>query len=189
MTLKALGAATTDAPRLHLRFDRVVVELTGRLKAALEDVVPDGRSLIVTCTAPIRQSGKTAVETVEIARALIARSHGAAETGAEVQGNAVRLRLVKTGASGAAKIIAFVHNCETPAELVLDMTQALIEALDEGAARRSRRLVVDNPNGPRHARSWREVYAAIDPAVAWSEPTMVNGTDKPHALTDRPGTG
>ena len=183
VAMRAKGAATADAPRLHLRFDKVVVELIARLKAALDDAVPEGRSLVVTCTAPIRQSGKTAAEAVAVARDLIAKSRGAAETGVEIQGNAVRLRLVKTGASGAAKVIGFVHNRETPAALVFDMTEMLIDALDAAATRGLRAPILANPEGPQHLRSWREAYAAVAPAPGRTV-SIVGANGRAGALTD-----
>ena len=44
----------------RLRFDRVALGFVRRLQAALSASVPDGRTLIVTITAPIRVPSKTA---------------------------------------------------------------------------------------------------------------------------------
>ena len=44
----------------RLRFDRVALGLVRRLQAALGESVPDGKTLIVTITAPIRVPSKTA---------------------------------------------------------------------------------------------------------------------------------
>ena len=44
----------------RLRFDRVALGFVRRLQAALSASVPDGRTLILTITAPIRVPSKTA---------------------------------------------------------------------------------------------------------------------------------
>ncbi len=48
------------AAKLKLRFDRLVRRLTGDLKATLAGVLPEGQSVLITVTAPIKHPAKTA---------------------------------------------------------------------------------------------------------------------------------
>jgi hypothetical protein len=155
--------SVTSKPRL--RFDRVVLELIARLQAGCTPVIPDDRTVVVTCTAPIRLSGKTALETEQRIRAALARDarKDIVET---LHDNTVRIRLVRSHIKDAARLAAFVHNPDPGvAEGLLDMTQAMIDALAPAYARRrpgKRPLVVANPSEPL-GKTWRHIYAALAP--------------------------
>lgn len=108
------------AARLKLRFDKVVRRLGGELKAALAGVMPDGQSVVITVTAPIKLPAKTA-ETVEnIVRDGLA--HG--EICATIHGNQVRVRRIADVAANMPKVLAFVHNVESDAGQLLDIAEA-----------------------------------------------------------------
>ncbi len=74
------------AAKLQLRFDKVVRRLTGDLKAMLASVLPEGQSVVITVTAPIKYPAKTA-ETLEnivrdgLAHGELCRLHTGAQTG------------------------------------------------------------------------------------------------------------
>ena len=57
----------------RLRFDRVALGFVRRLQAALSASVPDGRTLILTITAPIRVPSKTAAALEDNIRTYLAR--------------------------------------------------------------------------------------------------------------------
>jgi hypothetical protein len=105
------------AAKLRLRFDKVVRRLTVDLKATLAGVLPEGQSIIITVTAPLRHPAKTA-ETLEI----IVRNglvHG--ELCTTIHGNKIRLRPITRVATNMPKVLAFVHNTETDARQILDI--------------------------------------------------------------------
>ena len=58
--IKQRIAERGDLTKPRLRFDRVALGLVGGLQAALSEFVPDGQTVILTITAPIRLPSKTA---------------------------------------------------------------------------------------------------------------------------------
>jgi hypothetical protein len=59
-TLKRRGAGEGNAAKPRLRFDKVATRLIERLQATLGETVPDGTTVLLTITAPIRLPSKTA---------------------------------------------------------------------------------------------------------------------------------
>jgi hypothetical protein len=175
----AEGPAVATKPRL--RFDRVVLELIARLQAGCGPVMPDGCTAVVTCTAPVRLSGKTAAALVQRIGDAVAR--GVRKDIAEnVHGNAVRIRFARAQVRGAARLAAFVHNPDPGAAVtLLTMTQALVEGLAAAYAPTKppgkRWLVVVNPGKPA-GETWRYVYAALAPPPRYEKVlmTFVDGT-------------
>lgn len=118
--LKATGASSA---KLGLRFDRVVVRVLADLRDFADRVVPDGLSVILTISAPIRLPAKT-VRGLEIEiAALLAADGPSAERSAVIHGNQVRIRLAKNGRGRARKLIGFVHNPGADAQALLDVAQ------------------------------------------------------------------
>jgi hypothetical protein len=76
------------AAKLDLRFDKVVVRLVGGLKAALADVVPQGRAVVFTVAAPIRLPATTAAALENLAR----NCPPGGERRETIYGNPVRVR-------------------------------------------------------------------------------------------------
>jgi hypothetical protein len=110
------------AAKLRLRFDRVVVRVVGRLKAALADIVPQDQTVIVTITAPIRLPAKTAAELESLARG--------GDFSGIVHGNQVRVHRVTGVPSSAPRVIGFVHNPDSDAGVILAMTEARLRERD-----------------------------------------------------------
>ena len=71
----------------RLRFDRVALGFVRRLQAALSASVPDGRTLILTITAPIRVPSKTAAALEDNIRTYIARQSAQGEAKHTIHGN------------------------------------------------------------------------------------------------------
>ncbi|HEY3852454.1 MAG TPA: hypothetical protein VGL87_15875 [Steroidobacteraceae bacterium] len=108
------------AAKLKLRFDKVVRRLTGDLKATLAGVLPEGQSVVITVTAPIKHPAKTAETLENIVRDGLA--HG--ELRKTIHGNKVRVRPITHVATNMPKVLAFVHNTESDARLILDIAES-----------------------------------------------------------------
>ena len=59
-TLKRRDTGQGHAAKPRLRFDKVATRLIERLQATLGETVPDGMTVLLTITAPIRLPSKTA---------------------------------------------------------------------------------------------------------------------------------
>lgn len=94
----------------RLRFDKVARRFVSDLQTALRHAVPDGTTVTFTITAPIRLASKTAVVLEEQIRVLLARRAKQAESEQTIHGNAIRVRVVRTGSTQAPKVVGFVHN-------------------------------------------------------------------------------
>jgi hypothetical protein len=108
------------AAKLKLRFDKVVRRLTGDLKATLAGVLPEGRSVVITVTAPIKHPAKTAETLENIVRDGLA--HG--ELCKTINGNKVRVRPITHVATNMPKVLAFVPNAESDARLILNIAES-----------------------------------------------------------------
>ena len=108
--------------KLRLRFDKVVVRVVGRLKAALADIVPQDQTVIFTITAPIRLPGKTATELESLARR--------GEFSGNVHGNQVRVHRVTGVPSTMPRVIGFVHNPDSDSGVILAMTESRLLGRD-----------------------------------------------------------
>src|SRR5580692_8847237 len=72
-TLKARGTGQGNAARLRLRFDKVATRLMDRLQATLGETVPEGMTVLLTITAPIRLPSKTAASLEDKIQTLLGR--------------------------------------------------------------------------------------------------------------------
>lgn len=93
-----------------LRFDKVARGFIARLQDALSAHVPAGKTLVVTCTAPIRKDSATGAEVIELLAVALGRGPARLEWGKTINGNRVRARLVKRTAANPDKVVGFVHN-------------------------------------------------------------------------------
>jgi hypothetical protein len=167
----AVSVATLDrrfVEKPHLRFDRVALRLVRRLRDALSEAVPDGETVILTVTAPIRLPGRTAAELEGKIRTCLAPGSWAAEIKDTVHGNGIRLRLVKHGFRPAPKLVGFVHNPESDPGVLMDLTSTLIEIFSaasvEAARARSsgeRWLVLASEDGSSHIETYRRVCSLL----------------------------
>jgi hypothetical protein len=127
------GRGTPAKPRL--RFDKVAVRFVDDLRSALHEAVPNGKTLVLTVTAPIRQSGKTAAAFAERMRDGMARRSARLDIRETIEGNQIRARLVK--AAGPAKVIGFVHNPGVDGTVLLGAAQAFLAAIEAAARKRA----------------------------------------------------
>lgn len=112
--------------RVQLRFDRVALRFIDDVRSALHAVVPDGMTLMFTITAPIRLASKTAATLEEKARGALARRSVRVALNETINGNQVRVRLVK-GASKETRVVGFVHNPGSDPDILFDVTQGLLK--------------------------------------------------------------
>jgi hypothetical protein len=168
--LKPRPAVRDGVSKPRLRFDRVALGLVRRLQAALSEAVPENKTVIVTVTAPIWQASKTASALEDIIRGCLARRRPAqtrlVEAKDSIHENQIRVRLVEGGSKRASKVVGFVHNPDSDPEVLLDMTQSLIEGLamkSAGPARAAgdRWLVLAGEDLPSHIETYRQIYAAL----------------------------
>ena len=110
------------AAKLRLRFDRVVRWLVDDLKAGLTELVPEGEALLFTITAPIKLPGKTATALKGLALGELSGG----EFRGNVHGNEVRIRRLVGISLPLPKVIAFVHNPESDADVILKLAELRI---------------------------------------------------------------
>jgi hypothetical protein len=119
----------------RLRFDRVVVGLLGRLRAALTGRVPQGAAAVVTITAPIRLASRTAAVLEETIGALPRARSGRPPLRKTVNGNQIRAQIMRSGGTSRSPLAGFVHNRDSDPGVLFDLTRALLRI---GSTRRSR---------------------------------------------------
>src|SRR3974377_911052 len=85
--LKRIGQGTATKP--HLRFDKVATRLMERLQATVGETVPEGMTVLLTVTAPIRLPSKTATALEDKIRTLLGRGSPGREEKGTIHGNRV----------------------------------------------------------------------------------------------------
>jgi hypothetical protein len=118
--LKVDGLSTSQA---GLRFDRVVVGVLGALRSYAEETAPDGVTVLVTISAPIRLPAKTADALKQDIKTLISSGRSGVSHAAAVNGNSVQLRIVREGSDRSPRLIGFVHNPGSNPALLLDIAE------------------------------------------------------------------
>jgi hypothetical protein len=144
----------------RLRFDRVVLELIRRLRAALEDELTSGQTVVVTVTAPILLPSKTAATLEENIRALLRdRSRQLTDT---VHGNQVQIRILRGGRTSRSRLIGFVHNPDSDPSSLFELADSLLQRI--GSIKRTRSefsgdrwLVIANQD----ESSWIKTYQHV----------------------------
>jgi len=170
------GSSERSPTRLGLRFDRVATRLIGRLRDALHESVPDDCTVMLTVTAPIRLPLKTAAALEERIRGCLARAPARAAIADTIHGNEVRIRLVGHAISGTSKLVGFVHNPDTDAGLLLDLTCSLFDCVGAQEARRAAAALVGDQWLVIASDAWRSHIAAY--RHAWSQLSIPTGFAK-----------
>lgn len=145
----------------RLRLDRTAVALVRRLHANLAQSVPEGKTVIVTITAPIRQDSKTGMVLEDKIRHLLATRRAQLKT--TIHGNRIQVRLLKGGAGRTSRLIGFVHNPKPSPAVLFDVTRSLLACI--GSAQRpptgERWLIVANQDGLAPVETVRQVSLAL----------------------------
>lgn len=173
-------AGQGDLTKPRLRFDKAVLRLVGALQAALPEVVPDGEAVILTVTAPIRLPSKTAAALETKVRDCLAHRSAPVEVKDTIYGNQIRVRLVQGVSRRMSKVIGFVHNPESDPDVLLCLTQSLLQHIGAAADKRppenfagDRWLVVANEDGLPHIETYRHVYSQLAPSTDFKKILMV----------------
>jgi hypothetical protein len=136
-TLRARSTGTGYAAKPGLRFDKVATRLIERLRATLGETVPDGTTVLLTVTAPIHLPSKTAATLEDKIQTILGRGVPGRDEKDTIHGNRVQIRLLRGQAERAPKMIGFVHNADSDALLLLNMTRELLELISAAAGRRA----------------------------------------------------
>jgi hypothetical protein len=118
---QVLAGSGLSPAKLGLRFDRVVLRVLGDLRTFAEGAAPDGVTVLVTMTAPIRLPART-VETLREKIGALLANPATSDAGA-VHGNQVRVRLVRPSAGDHPKLLGFVHNPGRDTDQLLDLAE------------------------------------------------------------------
>jgi hypothetical protein len=110
----------------RLRFDKVALRFVANLRTSLHDLVPKGRTLALTITAPIRQDSKTSAEVERQLRERLSRRSSKLEFDETIHANRIRARLIDGNSPRIPNVIGFVHNPDTDAAELLLAAQALL---------------------------------------------------------------
>ena len=193
-TLRQHCPGQGKSPKPHLRFDRVVIGLMGRLRVTLGETVPDGMTVLLTVTAPIRLASKTAGALEGKIQNLLRPGSAGRDKKDTIHGNRVRIRLLRNGLERAPKMIGFVHNSDTDPLLLLNMTSELLELLSAEACRRAARLprkstdkrwlVVISARGSSCLEAYRYIYSQLPMTTDYEEVLMMFGDGRVEALTE-----
>ena len=172
-----------------LRFDKVALRLIGRLQAALSAFVADGEAVLVTVTAPIRLPSKTAAALESQVRDRLARRPAQLEIKETICGNQIRVRLLSGVSGRMSKVIGFVHNPDSDADVLLGLTQTLLQQVGAAADRRppetftgDRWLVIADEDGLAPIETYRQVYAQISTSTDFKKVLMVLGGGRVETL-------
>jgi hypothetical protein len=179
-----------DLTKPRLRFDRVALRLVGGLQAALSEFVPDGEAVILTITAPIRLPSKTAAALESKIRDCLARRSAQVKVKDTIYGNQVRVRLVKGVSRRMSKVIGFVHNPDSDPDVLLRLTQSLLQHIGAAADKRppekftgDRWLVVANKHGLSYIETYRHVYSQLSISTDFKNILMVLAGGRVETLT------
>ena len=189
-TLQRHGPGQGDAGKPRLRFDKVVVRLMERLRVTLDETVPNGMTVLLTITAPIRLPSKTAASLEDKIKTLLGRGFPGRDQRATIHGNQVRIRLSRDESERAPKLIGFVHNVDTDPLLLLNMTDELLELFSSEAGRAARKpaagrwLVVISPRGFSRLEAYRSIFSQLRRATGDKKILIVFADGRVGTLTE-----
>jgi hypothetical protein len=180
-TIKRRGTGEGDAAKPRLRFDKVATGLIERLQAALGETVPDGMTVLLTITAPIRLPSKTAASLEDKIQTLLGRRSPGRDVQDTIHGNSVHIRFLKDVSGRAPKLIGFVHNSDSDSLQFLNMTREMLELINVQAAKQAPRLaddrwlVVINTGRISCLEVYRSIYSQLALATDYEKVLMVFG--------------
>jgi hypothetical protein len=187
--LKRRGTGKRSAAKPRLRFDKVAARLLHRLRVTADETVPEGMTVVLTITAPIRLASKTAASLEDKMRTLLARKHLGRDEKDTIYGNRVRIRLLRNECAPAPKLIGFVHNSDLAPFLLLDMTRETLELFSAKIGGRTPRpagerwLVVTSPDGIECLDAYRWIYSQLRMPTGFKKILMVFADRNVRALT------
>jgi hypothetical protein len=188
-TIKRHGTGLGNAAKPRLRFDKVATRLVERVQAALGETVPNGLTVLLTITAPIRLPSKTAASLEDRIHTLLGRGSPDRDEKDTIHGNRIHIRLLRDGPERAPRMIGFVHNSDTDPLPLLEITRELLELFSAEAGRRAARLagdrwlVVMSAGGIACLDAYRYIYSQLRMATDFKKVLMVFGDGRVGMLT------
>jgi hypothetical protein len=182
-TLKQRGTGQSNAAKPRLRFDKVATRLMERLQASLRETVPDGMTVVLTITAPIRLASKTAASLEDKIQTLVRRRSAGRDEKDTIHRNRVQIRILRHQSERGPKVIGFVHNTDSDPLLLLNMTGDLLELVSAETGRRAptpggdRWLVVISAGGSSCLDAYRYIYSQLGMAAGFDKVLMVFGDE------------
>ena len=172
--IESRAARRAKGAKPRLRFDRVALGLVDRLRTALSGSVPDGTTVAVTVTAPIRLPARTVAATEEKIRKLLATRAAPTRLAGTVQGNKIQVHLLKGGGGLTAKLIGFVHNPDSDPSILIDVARSLLARSASGERTAGRRwLVVASGDEPVPLEACRQVCSQLGVGNAFEQTLVV----------------
>jgi hypothetical protein len=120
---------------------------------------------------------------------LLARRSPGRDEKATINGNRVRIRVLRNQSERAPKFIGFVHNADSDPLLLLNMTRELLELIHAEAGRRVTRragdrwLVVMSAGGSALLDAYREIYSQLRVTTGFTKILMAFGDGRVGDLT------
>src|SRR3984885_3952165 len=188
-TLKRYGTDQANSAKPRLRFDKVATRLIERLQTTLGETVPDGMTVLLTITAPIRLPSKTAASLEDKIQTLLGRRSPGRDEKDTIHGNRVQIRLLRDESERAPKMIGFVHNPDSDPLLLLNMTREMLELISAEAGNRAPRLagdrwlVVISAGVISCLKAYRYIYSQMRMATDFKKILMVFGDGRVGMLT------
>ena len=166
-SLKRCGADQANTAKPRLRFDKVATRLIKRLQGSVGETAPDGTTVLLTVTAPIRLPSKTAAALEEKMQGLLRRGSPGPDAKDTIHGNRVQIRIMKSKSERTPRLFGFVHNSDSDPPLLLNMTGELHELISAEASRRAskflsdRWLVIISVRGISCLEAYRYIYSQL----------------------------
>ena len=187
-TLKWRGSLQGNAAKPRLRFDRVATRLIEGLQAILGEAVPDGMTVLLTITAPIRLPSKTAAALEGKIQTLLGRESPGRDEKTTIHGNHIQIRFLMGASERAPKMIGFVHNSDSEPLLILNMTSELLERISAevgvwATSLADRWLVLISAGDISWLEVYRYIYSQRRMATDFEKIFMVFGDGRVGILT------
>ena len=115
-----------ESALFRLRFDKVALRFVADLQTALQDIVPDGETIVFTIAAPIRLASKSAAELEQKIRSRLKRLPTRIQMTEPINGNDIHVRLVNHGLSQTSKVIGLVYTPGPNPQTILDAAETLL---------------------------------------------------------------
>ncbi len=183
-------AVLTSDVKPRLRFDKVALRFVADLRVALDGSVPDGKTVVITITAPIRLASKTAEIAEERIRRHLAGRSARSLLRATIHGNRIQLRLVNRR-PGKTKVVVFVHNpYRRHAGILSNIACSLIEQMGAAAVSRAasklacdRWLIIASADESSHIEIYRHVYSQLFAETSFSKILIVFASGQIESLS------
>jgi hypothetical protein len=177
-----------DGTRPRLRSDKVARRLIGRLQAAL--FVPDGITVLLTITAPIRHPSKTAEALEEQIGARLEHRPTQLLCKDTIHGNQVQFLFIRSTSRQRPRVIGLVHDPAADPGMLLNLTGSLLEQIGTAAEKPTpagssieRWLVVSADGGPVQLGTYRQIYRQLPIPTGFAKIIMVFDGDRVGSLT------